>query len=582
MKFLKSKFYTTVALILLLVGCADLEVQNLNAPTTASVAASPEDQAKLLVGGFLDMSTAIVSSWGVNMGMIADQYTSTNNFRNFWDFTDEPRRRLNNATSYASRPAVETYFYAFNSSAATANIFINNIVNDGLTTTDADGNDITNDILAQAYFLRGVSRGYLGMIYDRSYLSTENIGESSGLVEYPQLIEAALSDLDNAIQLASNSNTFVFNTMPNTTESWTGPEFVDIVNTFAAKIAAGEARTAAERDQLDWNRILNYARNGLGGPNAKSGLTVFKNSNIGSSGEFANYLLDWSNFIVAGSFTDGAGYNPTDVKVIHSMDPTYPVEYPAEFASGQSALFGPAASVDPRLEGYFKYTNNAGFLNSTRNGRLYSNYFSVREYADNDWWQAENDVILTTSSENLYLLAEAQLMTGDLAGAAATLNASPAGTGLTDFGGNLPAVNAGYMAQNSLSGGHVMTGSESVAEFQWALNREYGVEIGGFGGIGTQWFFMRRHDLLQAGSVTMFPVPGAELELLLEDNYTYGGAGFENQVGTASGANSWKTLAQRAFPGGVSKARVATSDNIQNVEDAAPANVRMTKGARSN
>ena len=45
----------------------------------------------------------------------------------------------------------------------------------------------------------------------------------------------------------------------------------------------------------------------------------------------------------------------------------------------------------------------------------------------------------------------------------------------------------------------------------------------------------------------MFPVPGSELEILGLENYTFGGPSFAGQTGTASGANSWKNLAETAF-----------------------------------
>jgi len=91
-----------------------------------------------------------------------------------------------------------------------------------------------------------------------------------------------------------------------------------------------------------------------------------------------------------------------------------------------------------------------------------------------------------------------------------------------------------------------MTGTESMAEFQWALLREYSVEIHTLGGVSPPWFFMRRHDLLQVGSATMLPVPASELEILGMEIYTFGGPSFAGQVGTASGANSWKDLAEKA------------------------------------
>lgn len=586
----KSLLLLLVAGSVTFVSCADLSVQNVNEPTKEVVEGNAENQTKLLAGGYYDLMTAIVSNSGVNINMLADQNTSTNNFNAYWDYTDEPRRRLNPTPSSNNPDVFTDFFGGFNSSVATANIFINNIVNEGQTITNPAGDDVTNDILAQAYFLRGLAYGYLGLMYDQAYLIDENfvVGEDEpSFVPYADLIAASKSDLDQAISLADGSSTFVFNSMPNPVDTWSADEFIDIANSFAARILAGQARTAAERDQLDWNAILGYAEKGLGGPDARSSLGVFKNQNIGSSGEYANYLADWSNFLVAGSlFPDengegqGNGYNPTDVKVIHMMDPEYPVEYPAELATGSEAGLAPSNSNDPRL-GYFVYTTNPGFLNPARNANLYSNYFSLRNFADSDWWPAQNSIIFFTDTENQLLLAEAQLLTDNPGLAAQTINNTPSGDGQTTLGFAFPAERAGYIEDATLSGGYTLAGTESVAEFQWALLREYSVEIHLLGGTSPQWFLMRRHDMLQVGTATMLPVPGSELEIRGLDGYTFGGPDFAGDVGTASGANTWKNLAQAA--GLVAKTVAKTGETTYSPvrPDNAEAYVDQTNRARN-
>ncbi len=581
----KYLFVLMVSGLFALASCADLSVDNVNDPTKEAVEGDAANQTKLLAGGFYDATTAIVTSWGVHIHNMADQSTGTNAFRRFWDFSEEPRLRLDNTTAYSASTAISTYFGGFNSAIATSNLFIDNIVNDGTEITNTAGEVVTNDILAQAYFLRGLSRGYLGMIYDQAYFLDENFDAANDEAEfapYTTLIDGALQDLDNAISLASASTTFNFNAMPNPADSWTREEFIDVVNSIAARVAAGEARTASEAAGLDWNRILTYANAGLGGPNSLSGLNTFSASNIGSSGEYANYFADWMNFVVAGSFNTGAGYNPTDIKIAHVLDPTYPVIYPAEFASAGSASFRAAETNDPRID-YFKYTTNSGFLNPTRNANLYTNYFSARMFAGNDWWGSEYKIIFMTHTEVDYLRAEAQLMSGNAAAAAQTLNDSPAGTGLTDLDGyQLPAVGFGVIGQNSLSGGHSIDGSASVAEFQWALNREYAVELDMLGGIGIQWFFMRRHDLLQTGTPTMFPVPGSELEILGLENYTFGGPSFAGQPGSASGANSWKNLATTVFGNSVAADKAtANSKTEQNRTYLLPVEANESPNPRS-
>ncbi|GAB5410278.1 MAG: hypothetical protein BalsKO_26430 [Balneolaceae bacterium] len=377
------------------------------------------------------------------------------------------------------------------------------------------------------------------------------------LVNYSSLIDSALADLDRAIELSKrpingiiptevryDDFEFKFDGFPGANPQWNHNYLRRVANSFAARILAGKARTYEEALQIDWARVLNYAEKGL---LLRGGNDTFALSNIGSSGEFANYLVDWSTFIISGipfqgDIDTGAGYLPVDFKVIHLLDENYPTEYPAEAIQEGVLTFPEATSSDPRLNNYYKYTQNKGFLREERNTSLFSNYLNKRMYADNDWWLAENKVILFTESEIQYLEAEAHIMLGNFSKAAQILNESPAGTGKTNFDFALPALRSGYIDQNGVSGNHFFDGSESLAEMQLALLREYSIELEGLGGTGIQWFFMRRHDLLQKGTPTMYPIPDSQLDYYGLPNYSFGGVENAGQVGTASGANSWKSL----------------------------------------
>ena len=57
-----------------------------------------------------------------------------------------------------------------------------------------------------------------------------------------------------------------------------------------------------------------------------------------------------------------------------------------------------------------------------------------------------------------------------------------------------------------------------------------------------EWAFMRRHDMLQEGTPTMYPVPASELEITQDEIYTFGGISQAGQEGTASGANDWRNI----------------------------------------
>lgn len=592
MRTLKYSILVVVLLAsgLFIKGCQDLNVNNTNEPTREAVLGDVDNTLKLLRGGFQDATSSLVSSWAVHMHHMSDQATATNAFRSFWpDFSGQPRRAINNSPAYSAEPAINTYWGSLNSTSATANQFIGLIEQEDTEFKD-DGDNLTKQILSQAYFLRGLSRGYLGLIYDQAYLLEPNPEgtpeENPEFSDYGAVIESAVADLDKAMTLADEFESetgldFVFATMPNTSDSWTKAEYKEILNSLAARFLAGQARTPSEAENVDWEQVETYANNGLGGVNATSGLQDWTASNVGSSGDYANYLADWLNFVVTcgeGGLSTCSGYNPTDVKQIHLLDPDYPVNYPADQASSGEAGLDPAESDDPRL-GYFVYTTNPGFLDPTRDPTLFSNYFSLRYFAFNDWWPASHGITFITSVEVDMLKAEAQLMQNDPAGAATTLNNSTAGDGTISLSTDLPIVQEGLMGSNGMSGGHNLTGTENTERFQWALLREYSVELSLMGGAGLQWYFMRRHDLLQPGTPTMFPVPGEELELTGRDNYTYGGADNAGSTGAAAGDNEWRELAEKAFD---SNAKTITNSSskygpVINTDISAPN--KSTKGA---
>ncbi|HCT55030.1 MAG TPA: hypothetical protein DF712_21500 [Balneola sp.] len=489
---------------------------------------------------FYDMATGIVSSTGVTMGLLADQYTSTNIHRNYYDLAREPREALTNSTTDEFKLNIEEFYQDFSEAYKTADHFTEYARSDDST--------FLMQSLGMAYFIRGVSQGYLGLIYDKVYLREFDSVEGGQLLEYSELIESSLSDLDKAISLFEEDPDFEHSNLPGNNNSLSNGYLMDIANSFAARILAGEARTYGEAQYLDWNRVFNYAIKGLGGAESFTGIKVFSLNNSVTEGQFENYFADWSNFIVEGDFETGSGYTPTDVKIFHLLDSSYPTIYPENEIRNDTLTLRRATSIDLRLE-YYKYTTNKGILNEERDVNLFSTYFNKRMFSENDWWLPENKIIIFTDTETKYLMAEAKLMMGENTTAANILNQSPAKNTRTDLGFDLPAVRNQRIQSNGLTGNHSYDGSESIAEFQLALLREYSVELEGLGGVGLQWFFMRRHDLLQEGTATMYPIPESKLLEQGIPHYTFGGVENAGQRGTASGANSWKNLRAKIAAG---------------------------------
>lgn len=544
------KFITPLKPIMLLMACcfvisscADLSIENKNDPNRERALGEASDIVKLLQGSTGDVFFAITDQPGVHMNGLADQMTATNAFNSFWDFAQEPRLRINNRTTYPDAFIMSDPWSDFNAGVSSANEIIRTIEIDGESIILNDGTDVTQKLLAGAYFLRGISRGYLGLIYDQAYIVDPEFDPTTDEVPEPQpygaMIDAGVADIDQALGIANSiGESFTWDFLP-TEDTWSLSEFKVISNSMAARILAGRARTASEAQNMDWLQVLSYAQKGLGGPEAADG-GALKDFTATSEGPFIYYnnLADWTGLIVAGDVDDGAGYLPTDIKVIKMLDSSQPTEYPAA-----PTVMDPASSNDPRI-GYFKYTTNFGFLSASRNRGLFTNYWNLRMFANNNWGQSGYPIVYMTESEIEYIRAEAQLMGGNRAMAATILNESPFGTGETEFSINLPSVQIGLISEEdqSMAGGNQISPTASTAAFQRALLREYSVELDLIAGIGTQWYFMRRHDLLQEGTPLHFAIPGQELEITQSDYYTFGGADNTTGDGTATGENSWRNL----------------------------------------
>ncbi len=494
--------------------------------------------ADLIDSWYNESIQGLVSSRGVSIQLFSDQLTSTNLDRDYYNTAQEPRLPLPNDSEFPNRENIDIYYRIFH------RIF-------NYSASSGSQHKFDTKFLAHYYFINGLAKGYMGLLFDQApYWDVSS--EEFQIYDYSTLIDSALSDLDKAIDHSSKKINqtrpvqFDFDGFLGYNPNWSEIYLRKLANSFAARILAGKARTYEKALQTDWEKVLHYAENGL---EQRNGSDTFALSNIGSQGEQANYLIDFSSRIVSGDIYTGAGFLPVDIKILHLLDETYPTEYPPDSVKDGILTYPEAKSSDQRLNEYYNYTQNKGFLNENRNRALFSNYLNKRMYSGNNWWQASNKIILFTETEIQYLKAEAHIMLGNYPQAAQILNESPAGTGVTQFDFELPALRGGIITQNGVSGNHYFDGSESLAEMQLALLREYSVELEGLGGVGLQWFFMRRHDLLQEGTPTMYPIPDFELSALGLANYTFGGVENAGQPGTASGANSWKNLRAKIAQG---------------------------------
>lgn len=510
---IKLRFLTILSLIFVLASCNSdefLEVENLNKPDRQRALSNASDLNELLAGGSVNGYFGAQSSWGAHFLCMGDQVTSTNRYRDFWSFADEPRLRVNNTAAYDGKGAMENPWSSFNSSVYASNAVLQYIA-DGKK-IDIDGVDKTAELEAMAYALKGYAQGYLGVIFDQAYIVDIDTDLSAlTFSSYADMIDAGVANMEKAISLVSASSADSYDFLPGVT--FTKASFLEYINSYAARILASKARSKAEDTQLGsahWTKVMTFANNGF-----KSDFNIPTTPSV-----LFSSMIDWSTY----TLSDGSGYLPTDIKITHLADNTgtYPDFYPAG-----DVVLDPVQTDDERIDEYFEYARNKagdpsfGYLNAQRNKGLFTNYRYTRYWNSNDQNQAGVLNPTFMKAEIDLLKAEAKLKLGQAGEAAAIINNGP-----RVFDGGLPEVSA---ADNLVD----------------VMHYEYSIELNMASGLSNPWAFMRRNDLLIEGTPTELPVPASELEATGKALYTFGGKNFSGEQGkfgevATAGPGGWK------------------------------------------
>ncbi len=459
------------------VSCEDLVVENLNDPDFKTAFSNPAD-IKGVAGGLMNrwfMATheddggpacalhvtadAGTCSWG-NFGMRV--------------FGNEPRQEFNNKPSYADVTITENFYNNLYSILSQAN--------DVLAQTETNGvemEDGTTDMVrAMAYFIQGISLGYIGVLYEKGFIVTHETDISGNLEAspYKEVVAEAVKSLDQAIAI-SKASTFTIPAEWIPGESWSNVEFAQLASSYACRLLVYSARNKTEDNATDWSKVYTYAKNGI-------------------KKDFAPLADDVTWYSGFHTYANYSGWGFTDMYVIHLMDNNMPATFPSTGLFSDLPNNGKATSADARLLSDYQYMSSCPF----RAERGYYHFSSYR--------YKRLDPYLTTwtepmpefrKAENDYFIAEAAARTNKLAEAVSVMNASA-------------RASRGKLADLTADQAKVLA----------AIHYERMVELM-CSGMGVQYFEMRKENLLQKGTILHFPIPGSQLEVIQMDYYTFGG-----------------------------------------------------------
>lgn len=471
-------FSTLVAV--LISGCEDLDVPNENDPDFATAFSNPSD-VRGVAGSLINswfMTTQEYNGPALMLWVGADAGTCSWGNVAMQDFSYEPRIAWDNTAAYGNAVTTENYYKRLYSNLSSANEVLSKVKGDMVITAD-DGSDETKMVQAFSHLAQGMSMGYLGLVFDKMFIVTENtdLTQTIESAPYTDVIDTALLCLDKCIALCE-SNTF---TLP---ASWipgitmTNVKLGELANTVAAMLMSYSPRNSTENNAVDWAKVLAYANKGL-------------------TYDFAPLMDDISWYTLYHTYANYSGWGQTDMRIVNMMDPDMPSRWVD--AGTWDVLPAPTTSheagVDDRIFTDFQFLSSCGF----RVERGYY-HFSCYRFARRDTylstWIEPAPAIYKT--ENDLLKAEAMMHQSNLTGAADIINA---GTRVTR--GGLAAIGA------------------TATEVENAIFHERNIELF-CSGIGVEFFTMRKADKLQPGTPLHLPIPGQQLDVNLLEYYTFG------------------------------------------------------------
>lgn len=479
-----KKLSLLFGILLLVSSCESTDIPNPNSPTSTAVLGAPTDYQAVIDGAYYSWWNALHKYTPYNTLMVAADFgtSSWGNFgmRDVGTVSNSPyglgdHAAINNSTTYGNSAFLTTPYYGLSSAIVAVNTIFNEININGIEVIQADGTNNTNHVLATGHFARGISYGYLSLLYDKSFVYLEGQDPATltadALLPYTDVYAQAITDLEAAITLANGLSSMTVSGFNGLILDKT--QFLQAANSFIAKFTAQLARTSAENSTADWAKVLTTSNKGM----------TFNLAPIGDGGTswwHANYLFS------------NPGWLRVDQKIINMVDPSQPYPFPAE---GNYSI--PATMPDQRFGVGKDFIPQASVpFRSDRGIYFYSYYSFARDAA------YASDLTLPMISfsqvENDLLKAEALIRTnGDKNMAATLINK----TRVTR--GGLPAA----------------TGADADLIDKLFYERY----LNAYEGPGSPFFDRRRTDDLGKKQFTQFPIPALELQTIGAEEYTTGG-----------------------------------------------------------
>lgn len=510
----------SVLLLLLFGGCQDLLVNNVTDPDRGAALSEAAAVQNLIASSWVSIWAVGQDQSGSAARILGYADEGTANHRELIDYASEPRGAFPNSQVGAARTLTEAPWYEIYAGAANAMDGLRAIQENQLQLPSGDGASSPAAANARAeafaWFTHGVLYSYLGMIFDQAStadLTTDLTDPSQlGYRPYPEVQAFAIRSLEKVISLAEAAPSF------RTPASWMGGVSVDnaglarLAHSYIARSLVYTARNPAERQAVDWARVIRHIDAGIQEDFAVQMTTGGLNS------AYLRYLMQ---FLAQRWAVDYRLIGPADVSGSYASWLATPegAREPFVVVTADRRISGvdESGSLAPQEPGkYIRWTDAAIYV-GTGDTYLQSDYKWYRfDEGEFPWREARNPLV-TVDEMNL-LRAEALLRTGDRAGAAELINLTRVGNG------ELPPVTAeGVPGDLSSCVPRTQDGSACGSLID-ALHHERLIEGMGLD-VWLTWLNRRGFGTLQEGTFEQLPVPARELQSFGLDVYTFGGGG---------------------------------------------------------
>ncbi len=499
---IKYHFRIWLLLSVIVFSCKDLDTANPNNPDREAVLTTGADLIPVLKGAYASWWQGVHDDHPViALSIAADAYSmSWGNF-GAQRFGKEPREFYNNRSNEDPdyKQVAEDPWFGCLSAVSSANDVLA-ALEKGISIDNGGPQD--QSVRAAAHFLRGVSWGYLGLIFDKGLIADENtdVTQEIPFSEYPKMIEAAERELNEAIIIATSVGTDFLHLYFNGV-NLNADQFVRLCHSYAARFWVQMPRTEAENTVVDWQKVLNHTEKGI-------------NENFAPLAD-GKFWVSYHKYVFAETGLDPL-WARVDQRLIKAFDPNQPARYP-EVSKGETPLASKmATSSDARLKSDFLFFPINNFP-IERGEWHFSHYKHNRNISDPTFagnGLSAGPMPAFRAADNELLRAEALLRLNKKAEAIAILNA-----GTRTNRGLLPPLN----------------GSATSAVVLDAVFYERAIELLSTAPMG-MWFDRRRRGIrlnyteldglggLQTGTPAHLPVPADELSIRGKKPYTFGGA----------------------------------------------------------